>query len=95
MHLINPSDVFVIDTEQRITQLGIEKSAAQILAKGTTIITARGTLQIFDEQIKPVMEKIKHNLFESLTLTTIRDTLLPKLISGEIKVKKAEKILEV
>lgn len=40
----NSSDVFVIDTEKRITQLGVEKSAAQILPKGTSIITARGTV---------------------------------------------------
>jgi type I restriction enzyme S subunit len=31
---------------------------------------------------------------ESHTLTAIRDALLPKLLSGEIKVKDAEKFVE-
>jgi type I restriction enzyme S subunit len=35
-----------------------------------------------------------NNLEQSLTLAKIRDTLLPKLMSGEIRVKEAEKILE-
>ena len=161
----NPSDVFVIDTEKRITQLGVEKSAAQILPEGVTIITARGTVgklaligsemainqscfgiqgqqentdyftyfnlysviselqykshgsvfdtinrqtfqvihsiiapsklrQEFDNKIDSIMKEIKHNLYESRTLTTIRDTLLPKLMSGEIRVKEAEKLLD-
>lgn len=32
---------------------------------------------------------------ESGTLSSLRDTLLPKLISGEIRVEEAEKYLEV
>ncbi len=31
---------------------------------------------------------------ESSTLATLRDTLLPKLISGELRVKQAEKQIE-
>jgi type I restriction enzyme S subunit len=31
---------------------------------------------------------------ESRTLATIRDALLPKLISGEIRIKDAEKMVE-
>ncbi|MDE2997755.1 MAG: restriction endonuclease subunit S [Gemmatimonadota bacterium] len=38
------SDVFVLETERNITQLGIYNSAAKVLPIGTTIITARGTV---------------------------------------------------
>jgi len=38
------SDVFVIDTEKHITQLGVDKSSTKLLRKGTTIISARGTV---------------------------------------------------
>ena len=38
------SDVFVLETERNITLAGVENSAAKILPKGTTIITARGTV---------------------------------------------------
>jgi type I restriction enzyme S subunit len=33
------------------------------------------------------------NQTENITLATIRDALLPKLLSGEIRVKQAEKIV--
>ena len=40
----NGSDVFVLETERTITPSGVENSAARLLAAGTTIITARGTV---------------------------------------------------
>ena len=42
--------------------------------------------QKFDTIIHPHLEKIRSNLVESRTLAKIRDALLPKLMSGEIKV---------
>ena len=38
------SNVFALDTERTITQLGVNNSATQILPVGTTVITARGTV---------------------------------------------------
>ena len=38
------SDVFVMDTERTVTQLGVENSATRILDTRTTIISARGTV---------------------------------------------------
>jgi type I restriction enzyme S subunit len=40
----------------------------------------------FDELTAPLMAKIKANSNESRTLATLRDTLLPKLLSGELRV---------
>ena len=37
---------------------------------------------------------IHHNESESRTLAALRDTLLPKLLSGELRVKQAEKLVE-
>ncbi len=159
------SDVFVIDTEKHITELGVKKSSTKILPLGTTIISARGTVgkcavvgvpmamnqscygvrgkngiadgfvyytireqvadlqrsghgsvfntitketfksiripfaspqltQAFDNRISPFFAKIRYNLFESKTLACLRDTLLPKLISGELRVPDAEKFIE-
>jgi type I restriction enzyme S subunit len=45
----------------------------------------------FDELTAPLMTKIKANSHESRTLATLRDTLLPKLLSGELRVSEAEK----
>lgn len=37
-------DVFVIDTEHKITELGLNKSSTKLLDEGVTIISARGTV---------------------------------------------------
>jgi len=48
----------------------------------------------FSATIRPVLGKIAHNLRESKTLAAMRDSLLPRLLSGEIRVKQAERIVE-
>lgn len=45
-----------------------------------------GTLQKFDNAIKPIFEKIYRNAHQIQTLNQLRDTLLPKLMSGEVRV---------
>jgi type I restriction enzyme S subunit len=50
--------------------------------------------QRFEEQVKSWFQKMKANDDESQTLAAIRDTLLPKLLSGDIRVKEAEKFVE-
>ena len=155
----NESDVFVIDTEKKITQLGVEKSSTKLLRKGLTIISARGTvgklaitgaemtmnqscyaiegkfgdyfnyyvvkeaiaelkqkthgavfdtitqdtfksisqilpkekvIKEFEAKVDSLMKKIEGNLRTSRALSEIRDSLLPRLISGKIPVSKIE-----
>ncbi len=50
------------------------------------IIPSAERLEEFEKQIKPILQKKIENLNEVLTLTQIRDTLLPKLMSGEIDI---------
>src|SRR6266508_3319511 len=38
------SDVWVVDTEKKITRAGVENSSTRILPVGTTIVSARGTV---------------------------------------------------
>lgn len=47
----------------------------------------------FNEFAKPLFQKIRTNDTQIRTLTRLRDTLLPKLMSGEVKVKDAGKII--
>ncbi len=47
----------------------------------------------FAATIRPFMDKAALNDQETATLAALRDTLLPKLLSGEIRVKQAEKIV--
>jgi type I restriction enzyme, S subunit len=48
----------------------------------------------FEECVSPMFVRMKSNLEESGTLEVMRDALLPKLLSGEVRVKHAEKIVE-
>lgn len=48
----------------------------------------------FDKTVENMMNKISNNLLENQTLVEIRDTLLPKLMSGEIRVKDAKRAVE-
>jgi len=151
------TDVWVVDTEKKITQEGVEMSSTRILPVGTTIISARGTVgklalvgvpmamnqscyglqgkaegsssftyystrrlvavlqqhahgsvfdtitrdtlagvsipvppanvaQAFEFRVSPIVEQLRATLFESRTLAALRNTLLPKLLSGEIQV---------
>ena len=49
----------------------------------------------FEELIRPALERIHAGLLETRTLGTLRDTLLPNLISGELRIKDAERIVEI
>jgi len=48
----------------------------------------------FDALCKPLDDKIERNERESRTLAALRDTLLPRLISGQLRVKDAERFLK-
>ena len=47
-------------------------------------------LSLFNGKLKSIFEKMIHNQQEIHHLTTLRDTLLPKLMSGEIDVSEVE-----
>jgi type I restriction enzyme, S subunit len=48
----------------------------------------------FDHIVGPILDRLRAALFENRALAATRDALLPKLMSGEIRVKVAEKIAE-
>lgn len=159
------SDVFVVATEKTITPQGLAGSSARLIPRGTTIISARGTvgnlaiagrdmtfnqscyglrgaggagdyfvylaaqqmvdqlksmahgsvfstitrqtfeairrpvppptvLKAFEELVTGWFEAMLSGVEESRTLAQLRDTLLPKLISGELRIADTEKFLE-
>lgn len=51
-------------------------------------------MSAFDAQAQPLYRRIVENERESRTLAALRDTLLPKLISGELRVKDAQRRIE-
>ena len=57
-----------------------------ILRNYKAVLPAKEVLQNFDNTICPIFDLIRRNREEIATLTALRDTLLPKLMSGEINV---------
>jgi len=51
-------------------------------------------IEAFNEQVKLFFVRQQLAGAESDILSALRDTLLPKLISGELRVKDAEKFLK-
>ena len=51
-------------------------------------------IEAFDVAMSPLMARIRYNLFQAQTLSTLRDTLLPRLISGQLRLPEALASLE-
>lgn len=60
----------------------------------STISPPLGVIQSCNEISGALLGKIKNNLEDNRILGNQRDALLPKLISGEIRIPDAEKMLE-
>lgn len=57
------------------------------------IVPSVDVLRLFNRVIYPFYRAMEMRIKESYTLAALRDTLLPKLISGELRVKGAERII--
>lgn len=51
-------------------------------------------LNQFEQAVNPLFSALHSNVSQSRTLVAIRDALLPKLLSGEIRLEEAEKYVE-
>jgi type I restriction enzyme S subunit len=159
--VVNTGVYFLLETEKKITEAGIENSSTKMLPAKTTIVTARGTvgaycllgkpmtmnqtnyglkakegvgdyfiyfalksmvenlrqqsygtifdtittstfrdanmvqppielIHDFEDQASPFMDAILKNQEESYTLASLRDTLLSRLMRGEVRVRTAD-----
>jgi type I restriction enzyme, S subunit len=66
----------------------------KLLADMAVVVPPRDLVERFNQYINPVVERARVALEENVVLEALRDTLLPKLISGEIRIKQAEKLIE-
>jgi type I restriction enzyme S subunit len=59
------------------------------------VIPLLPVIEVFESLVMLIFQKKKANDEESIDISAVRDVLLPKLLSGEIRVKDAEQALEV
>ncbi|MGH3086744.1 MAG: restriction endonuclease subunit S [Rubrobacteraceae bacterium] len=64
------------------------------LTDALALVPPEATIQAMDATMAPVMEKVFVNRLEACTLASIRDALLPRLISGELRVGETETLVE-
>jgi type I restriction enzyme S subunit len=68
--------------------------SAKALPEYRFIMPSPNLVEVFTKVARPLYQTSDMNEEQCRTLATIRDTLLPKLMSGETRVKEAEKIVE-
>lgn len=61
------------------------------LAKYEAVLPPTAAAAVFSRHTTPLVQSIQENIRKSRTLAAIRDALLPKLISGELRVKDSGK----
>jgi len=64
------------------------------LSDAKVVVPDRATLKMASHALSPLIERIIATRIDSRTLSALRDTLLPKLISGELQVKDVERRIE-
>ena len=64
------------------------------LKEAKIAVAPLGSMDTFDVEISPLFDQLLSNERQSRTLAQLRDTLLPKLISGELRVPDANAFLK-
>jgi type I restriction enzyme S subunit len=72
---------------------GRQRVPAESLSHFQLVAPSKPIAEAFGIQVKPLFERAKIALQELRITTALRDVVLPKLISGEIRINDAEKFL--
>lgn len=86
----------LVKEEMRIKGTGVAIPGLNSKQLGSikTLLPTKTCLEIFNSKIDSLVTSILKKSVESRELMDLRDTLLPKLISGELRIKDAEKFIE-
>jgi type I restriction enzyme S subunit len=87
------STEFVEYTNAGATGTKMPRTSWVDMARYDLVLPPEPIAEAFTDLIQPVIERIIAGIHESRTLAALRDALLPKLISGELRVKDAEKFI--
>ena len=88
------SDAFVEHTTAGSTGTKMPRTSWSEMARYAAVIPPQNVAKAFSSHIRPVVDHIMATIHVSHTLAALRDTLLPKLISGELRIRDAEELLE-
>ena len=88
------SSAFVAHTSQTATGTKMPRTSWQAMRRYELGRPTDTMASEFQRTVSPMLRRIVSNIHESRTLTALRDALLPKLISGEIRVPEVARALE-
>lgn len=86
MYLLLSTDTYQTTIQNSALGSAQPNISASAIESIRAIIPPAGLIEAFGKIVKPIFEKILDNLAENETLKITRDSLLPKLMSGEIDV---------
>ena len=85
------SDEFVDYTDQTSTGTKMPRTSWKAMGEYKMCLPPEQIAGAFQSLAQPLIERVSTNIHESRTLTKTRDLLLPRLMSGEIRLAEAEK----
>lgn len=88
------SDEFVEYTNAGSTGTKMPRTSWGDMERYAVAVPPRAIAQAFTDSMHPLVERINAGIHESRTLAALRDTFLPRLISGGLRVKNAEVVVE-
>ena len=72
---------------------GRQRVPAEALSHYLMAVPAEGIAEGFGKVVRPLFVRVRKATCESSSLAALRDTLLPRLVSGEIRIPEAEKLV--
>jgi len=91
--LLNWCKVNMDEIESRATGTTFAEISKQSFRPICVVLPPSEVMSAFTEEVAPLYSQITANLQQSRSLASLRDTLLPKLISGQMKMPEVEKSL--
>lgn len=73
---------------------GRQRIQNDVLGRFPVAVPTESVAQAFGGIVQPIQRKIADNHTQAQTLATLRDTLLPRLISGQLRLPEAETLIE-
>ena len=93
--LARSTDLRDFAIQSMIGSSGRQRVPAESLSHFMVSSPSEEVADLFGKLVKPLFARAREATEEGRTLAALRDTLLPKLVSGELRVKDAERLLEV
>ena len=85
---------FVAYTDKSSTGTKMPRTSWRIMSKYPVAVPPAAVADAFDGLVAPMLDRISANILESRTLARTRDLLLPRLMSGELRLRAAGELIE-